>query len=233
MAGPSIPPIAISGVGNVAAILAKLAAARVPLAPRPQPVTITAKRYFGQITALMTIEERGTDRLTLTRHPVASGVDITDHSYKEPAELTLRMMATNALSFNAAFPVAASYFAAGGASGVSYVEMVYQQLIQLQAGRQTFSIQTGKRLYDNMLLENMTLTTDQTSENALMLQMSCREIIVVSTTTIPYVPQANQAAPQKTDSVAQGGSKQASAAPAVVPILQQYDLLGPPLPSLA
>ena len=188
-------PITITGTPAVQAILAKLQLlAGYPLAPRPGPVTLGIKRYFGDppITALMTVEERGTDKLTITRHPVAVGAEITDHSYMEPAELMLRMMATNSIP--------------GG--NESYVKDIYDDVRKLQASGLTFPIQTGKRLYQNMLIESCVLTNDEKSEHALMLQIMCREIIFAKTSVVAYVPQADQANPQATDGQTDSGAKQ-------------------------
>lgn len=148
-------------------------------------------RYFGPITALMTVRESGTDTLNITQHPVAIGAQITDHSFMEPARLELSMMTTNAQPQT---------------WGEDYVSHVYKQLLDLQASRLTFPIQTGKRLYENMLMTSITLSTDESSEHALMLQISCQEIIMVQNTPLTVSP--NQAAPQKTDGVQQGGPKQ-------------------------
>jgi hypothetical protein len=151
-------------------------------------------RYLGPITALMTIRESGTDTLQITQHPVASGAQITDHAFMDPARLELTMMATNAQS---------------QPWGEDYVQHVYQQLLDLQKSRLKFPIQTGKRLYQNMLIATLNLTTDETSEHALMLQISCQEIITVPTPPLQATPAANQTAPQKTSGVSQGGPKQA------------------------
>lgn len=174
----------------------------------PQLVTFwPGKRYLGPITALMFIDERGVDRLTITKHPVEYGASITDHAYMEPAELTLRLMATNSV------PAALS-FASGGSGGTpgppdqpGYVENIYTKLRKLQSDRITFPVQTGKRLYENMLMTSLELTTDEKSENALMLTVVCTEIIKVSTGTVTASADV-MAQAQKTGPVEAGGTKQ-------------------------
>lgn len=165
-------------------------------------------RYFGPITALMTVRESGTDTLQITQHPVAIGAQITDHSFMDPARLDLTMMTTNAQPQS---------------WGEDYVSHVYKQLLDLQASRMTFPIQTGKRLYENMLMTSLTLSTDATTEHALMLSISCQEIIMVQNN--PLAPSASQAAPQKTDGILQGGPRQ----PQVTSIVPQNVVLAPPV----
>src|SRR6266446_536195 len=87
----------------------------------------------GPLIAEVTIDEDGDDQLIITRHPVEQGAVISDHSYKMPSEVRLRLGWSNAF---------------GGYSG--YARDVYSRILQLQDSRQPFSIITGKRSYDNM-----------------------------------------------------------------------------------
>ena len=157
-------------------------------------ITITPKRFLGPITALVTFEERGTDKTTITRHPVELGASITDHAYQEPASVEIRAGATN------------SSADAGGDEG--YVAGLYQQVLALQQSRQPFSIQTGKRLYPDMLIESLELTTDERTEAALALVIVCTQIILVQTQVVSVPPASQQAAPQKTGALANSGTKQ-------------------------
>ena len=52
-------------------------------------------RQIGGIMMDITIEEEGTDELTITEHPVEQGAAISDHAYKEPARLRIRAMCSN------------------------------------------------------------------------------------------------------------------------------------------
>lgn len=170
------------------------------------PVAVTLNpRYFGPITALMTIDERGTDKLTITKHPVAIGASITDHSYLEPAELQLRMMATNSAVENNI----------NGQGTEDYCKNLYEKLRTLQASRVTFPIQTGKRLYQDMLIETLSLTTDEKSEHALMLQIGCKQIIKVYTSVVQAPVSSDptvQTDPQQTAPPVAAGTKQATPA---------------------
>ena len=132
-----------------------------------EPITLNPQRFFGPITAFVTIEERGTDRVTITRHPVEQGAEITDHAYVEPAELQLRFGATN------------SSQDAGGDE--SYVTNLYTQVLALKDARETIQVQTGQRLYDDMVIESIEKTTDERTEAALMLVVILRQIIIVET----------------------------------------------------
>ncbi len=92
---------------------------------------------------------------------------------------------------------------------------LYQQVLALKQSKVPFSIQTGKRLYDNMLIESLEQTTDERTEAALALVIICTQIIVVQTQVVSVPPAANQASPQKTGAVQSSGSKQLQSAPGV------------------
>jgi hypothetical protein len=155
-------------------------------------ITISPQRSIGGIMMDVTIEEQGIDELTITQHPVETGAAITDHAYKNPAKLSIRCGASN------------SSRQSGGDEG--YVTEVYQKLLDLQATRQPFNIVTGKRNYKNMLFLSIGITTDQTSEAALIVTASFQEIIIVSTTTTAVGDTANQAQPGATGATAQTGT---------------------------
>lgn len=147
------------------------------------------------ITATVTVEESHTDRLTITDHPVEQGASITDHAYKEPAQVTLQACWS------------ASDATADGDE--AYLRTLYDRLRRIQADRTPFDLFTGKVDYQNMLIENLSCTTDRKSENVLMVTMHCRQVILVSTveTTIPS-DRSVQAAPEETASEVDVGNKQ-------------------------
>lgn len=160
------------------------------------PSIISPKRKIGTIVPDITIEEEGRDRVTTTEHPVEQGANITDHAYKNPAELTMYVGFSN------------SSRAAGG--DPNYAKDRYNDLLTLQVGRDPVTIITGKRKYTNMILHEVEIRNDETTEDALMVRILAREIIVVKTTSSPISSQDNQAQPQKTAPVQQQGTVQLS-----------------------
>lgn len=52
-------------------------------------------RMIGSIVANITLEEKHIDELEITDHPVEQGATITDHAFKRPVELTLRVAWSN------------------------------------------------------------------------------------------------------------------------------------------
>jgi len=159
-----------------------------------ETITISAQRSIGSIVMDVTVRESGVDELTITQHPVEQGAQITDHAYKNPAQLSIECAASN------------SSGAAGG--DPTYVQDKYNALLALQLSRQPFTIVTGKRTYQNMLFRTLAITTEETSENALIVSASFQEIIIVSTSSTSLPATANQATPAATQATAQQGTVQ-------------------------
>jgi len=182
-----------SGIGLAAVVGAELISAI--FAPKR-----SIKGPNANFSAYITIEEHHHDELVITDHPVEQGAAISDHAYKKPAELTITIGWTNS-----------SLAAALSLKFGNYSSYVYDQLLKLQASRQLFSVSTGKRKYQNMLVQSLDTTTDAKTENCFITTLHCREVIVVKTTTTQLVPAENQAMPQKTGQSTNTGTKQPQA----------------------
>ena len=157
-------------------------------------------RNIAGFVANVTIEEQHVDRMRITEHPVEQGASITDHSYKEPARLVIRAGWSNSSPQALGNPF--------------YIQTIYQSFLALQASRQTFDIITGKRAYTNMLIEVLMETTDKEHENAMMLVLECKEIIIATTQTVTVPPAANMANPQVNGATNQVGTMNVVSSPA-------------------
>lgn len=157
-------------------------------------VTVRSKRQFGGFTAMVTVDEGHTDTLTITEHPVEQGAAITDHAFKNPAELMLNVGWSDS-----------------GDGDVSVAE-IYAQLLELQASREPFDVTTGKRNYKNMLIQSLVTYTDEKTENALMVQVSLHQVIIVETQTVTVPPREVQANPESTAETTNAGTKQVAPA---------------------
>jgi hypothetical protein len=138
-------------------------------------------RSIGGFHADVTIEERHEDVLTVTSHPVETGSTISDHAYRQPSKVTIRCGWSNA-SIYAIVGTVTSLLS--GSFDTNYVRSVYSQFLTLQQSRQLFDVLTGKRNYTNMLITRLSIVTDATSENALMMTCECQEIILATTQTV-------------------------------------------------
>lgn len=190
---------------------------------------------LAPLTPQVTLEERHLDELEITEHPIEQGAAIADHAFKRPSEVIIRCAWSNspsasggligtAVGIGAAiggprFGVLASLPSTIKAAqslltgnSEDQAKAIYKKLLSLQTDRIPFDVYTGKRVYRNMLLRSLSVTTDQHSENALAVVAVCREVIIVSTRPF-VVPLSQQKEPEKTGGLSQFGPKSLIPAP--------------------
>lgn len=131
-------------------------------------------RNIGPFVADVTISERHRDEMQITRHPIEIGSVIADHAFKKPIKVLLTVGFSNS-----------SLQAQGDAN---YVQTVYQNFLTMQQNATPFSITTGKRTLQNMLIEYINELTNEQTENSLILEMSCEQLILVNTSTASTAP---------------------------------------------
>lgn len=143
-------------------------------------------RSIGSFQATVTVREQHHDDMTITSHPVERGAAISDHAFKNPAKLTVECLAA--------------------ASAQSLTD-IYQRLIILMQSASLLTVQTGKRLYQNMLIQSLSVTTDPATENILSINTQLQEVILVDTlqTTMPTT--SVRATPIAASGVANSGAK--------------------------
>lgn len=163
------------------------------------------------------IAEDHQDELEITTHPVEQGATISDHAYKLPATLNLQIGWSTSTSLSSAAPSilglvgqpvqpldVASLFTGGGQD--IFIHTIYQQFLTLQSNRTLLTVYTGKRVYQNMLLQTIGERTSAQTEHALILTLTLKEIILakVQTTSVPTNPNAQSNSQVTSPSINQG-----------------------------
>jgi hypothetical protein len=148
-----------------------------------QPIFLRT-RSIGGFVANVTLEEHHLDEMRITDHPVERNAVISDHAFKLPMRVVIRVGYSNSSQ--------------EGDGDPNYVQEVYEQFLALQESRELIEILTGKRFYENMLIERLAVTTDEKTENALLMTCECREVIIVDTQVATTTPAADQKDPSAT-----------------------------------
>ena len=170
-------------------------------------VLVKPKRSIGAFVAQVVIEESHEDSLEITEHPVEQGTSVADHAFKQPAVVTIKAAWSNSPSRSglidgvvgglASTKTAVQSILAGTAA--SQVRDVYERLLKLQSQAEPFDVFTGKRKYTNMLIQRLMVTTDQKTENMLMVTATCRQVLIARTTLVSVpADSSKQASPQAT-----------------------------------
>ncbi|VUS53724.1 phage baseplate protein [Klebsiella spallanzanii] len=159
-------------------------------------------RKIGLIVPSVVISEKHSDTLEITEHPVEVGAAISDHAYRRPSEVVMQVGFAGGGSLLDLLDTTSF----GLSAGLSPRE-VYQNLLDLQNSRVPFDVVTGKRLYSNMLIRAMEVTTERSTENVLSSVLTLREVIITSTTTSQVAAKADMKEGANTSAVQNSGVK--------------------------
>ncbi|WP_154718089.1 phage baseplate protein, partial [Klebsiella pneumoniae] len=125
-------------------------------------------RRIGLMIPDVVVSERHSDALEVTEHPVerptSAGTGfIADHAYRRPSEVVME------IGFAGGGSLLDFYDTAGIGLSTPLNNMgpkeVYAELLKMQQERQLLDVTTGKRLYTNMVIRSLDVTTERTSEN--------------------------------------------------------------------
>lgn len=161
-------------------------------------------RRIGLIVPSVVVSEKHSDTLEITEHPVETGAPVSDHAYKRPSEVVMEVGFAGGGSLLDFIDTSSL----GLTLGLSPKE-TYQQILDLQTSRIPFDVVTGKRLYSNMLIRSIEVTTDRTSENVLMAVLTLREVIITQTQQIAVADKADMKEGANTSAVINSGTKAA------------------------
>lgn len=136
---------------------------------------------IGEIIPDIVIDETVEDSLEITSHPVQQGASISDHAFKKPITVKISLQFA---SFE-----------------------LYDKLLKLQNDRTLSKLTTPNRIYNNMILEGLTRTTDSKTFNIISVTANLREIIIVEVKTTSVPPSANHKNSKKTGATENSGAK--------------------------
>lgn len=145
------------------------------------------------------------DRLTITSQPVQQGASISDHAFKEPVTLAMKIFQQNTSSLlnpTAALNSLVQTFSGAGSGGL---DQLYLQFTNIQKSRVPLTVTTPKRVYLNMLIAEIDCHTDERTENILSLTLLFQEvnIVKIGTATVPPSQQRNPGSTQDTQNTGQ------------------------------
>jgi hypothetical protein len=164
------------------------------LNPATGTIQLTSALQETVIEADAVVEEDSDDEMVVTDHPVEVGATISDHAYSLPAQLGL--IYAWSLGSNQNTNVDPETGAVSKDS--DFLKKIYQQLLSLKAGKVLCTVNTGKRVYQNMLIIRLSQKTDKENENSLTVRVGLKEILMATTQAVPLTSAAVQAFPQNT-----------------------------------
>jgi hypothetical protein len=182
------------------------------------PAMIQQGRAIGKIIPDVAIEESHVDRVQVTQHPVAFGTPVSDHAFRMPATVTMRCGWTNSKE---------------GASR-NRVKETYDTLRDYMGRNEKkidpITITTAKRTYENMIMTELTVKTDNTQEFAMIIEAQFQEVIRVHVRKTTQPAQAQLTDAPRTDATTDAPPKQADPIPVDNNSIERKLIHGPNAP---
>lgn len=150
---------------------------------------------IGTIFPDVVLEEICHDTLVITRHPVMNGCPVSDHAYKVPPTVQLKIG-----------------FSDSSHQEPGYVQKAYAALVSLQEALTPFDVFTSKRAYSNMLISNIMVVTDRHSMWVLNAIVTCEYLRIAGQAAVPL-----RLIPETTTPVSGAGEVAPKEAPGVTP----------------
>ena len=172
-------------------------------------------RRIGLLIPSVVVSEKHSDALEITEHPVekpttnsASGF-IADHAYKRPSEVTMECGFAGGGSLLDFIDTSSIGLSAGLSPKETYQKLLDMQLerVPFESSRVPFDVVTGKRVYSNMLVRAIEVTTDKTSENVLNCTLTLREVIMSQTQSVSVADKSDMQDGVSTSAVQNSGTK--------------------------
>ncbi len=162
---------------------------------------VSVIRSMGSFVFDAVFEETHEADLEVTDNPVETGVVVSDHAFMKP----LRVKISAGVSDTPLAAVTDDPFA----SDAGRSRRAFELLTELQKRAEPFDLQTGLKLYENMVCTSIRASQDKDSSGALLFTAELREVIIVYTQVVTYPPRKpgatkRQAGPKKDKGEQQG-----------------------------
>lgn len=170
------------GIANIVATLTGNTTLGSIIAPGYRPGQW--KNYTGGPNAMLTkatninglffdaiINTSHESSLTVTKHPVQYGANISDHAIVNPARLSLSIMVSDAMGYLGDFYPG---------NGTTKSARAFDTLIQFQQSRIPMKVWTKLRTYENMVITSVTAEDDYTTAYALKATVELEQMMIVN-----------------------------------------------------
>lgn len=149
----------------------------------------SVQRNIGGYVFDAVLTEEHTSELEVTDSPVETGESISDHAYMKPKKLRVVGGVGDAVLNPIAILAGSDPYSGGQSRSVTAFEL----LQKLQESREPFNVQTGMKLYKNMVITSLRVSQDKDTAKAGIFECDMREVIIVDTQTVSYKPSKTKA----------------------------------------
>lgn len=166
-------------------------------------LSINPDQTENALTFDAVIREEHTSELSVTDNPVETGVVISDHAYMQPRRLSMEAAFSDTPIFQehtgggVGVLVGGSGIKPSADNGLPRSANAWDVLTKLQAMAVPFDVQTGLKLYKDMVILRLTTSQDKDSVGACYFTADLREIQYATSQAVSYPPRAPKRAQPK------------------------------------
>lgn len=162
--------------------------------------TVSVLRSMGGLVFDAVFEESHESELQVTDNPVETGVIVSDHAFMKPLRLSITAGVT-------ATPLRKSVTDPFG-QGDDRPRRAFELLTELQSLAEPFDVQTGFKLYKNMVCTSIRTAQDKATANAFVFSAELREVLIVNTHWVSYRQLKDKATKQQASKKKEKGEQQ-------------------------
>ena len=151
-------------------------------------LTGVLRQTIGGVAGIVvdaTISEEHLTEVDLTENPVEDGAVVTDHVHIKPAQLTIQgVISDTPLGYAVIGNIQNVIRSVTSLFGKSSRSIdAYNDLLKLQKSRQPFTVTTGLKRYENMILVSLSVPRTAATGRAIHFSAVMREIRIVKSKT--------------------------------------------------
>ena len=160
------------------------------------------------------ISEGHAFNVAITENPVETGVSLADHAYNKPDILTMEVAVSDTplLTDDAGTPSykLATTWTNAGEGNVRRSVNAWELILNKAKSFAVFDVQTGLRLYQNMMFETGSVEQRKDSYGIMRAKIQLHQVTFATTATVLYPPRSTKAVTRKAASKIDKGKEEAS-----------------------
>lgn len=181
--------------------------------------SVAVIRRVGALIFDATFSEQHEWSLEITDSPIETGATISDHAYMLPDRVTISAGVSDTPLH---IPFSDIFNDGSSKRSVKALDV----LRDLMKSAEPFSVQTGLRLYDNMVCKRISFGQDADTANALIFVAELRAVEITQTQTVSYPPRKSGSPTNQASPVHEHGEHQAAEVATEVKRSQLMKLFG-------
>lgn len=143
---------------------------------------IRTKKSIGGIELDAVLTETHNNQVRVTKNPIELGADITDHAVIEPKRLNIVAQVSDTPLGTAALgqivDLATGLFGTSTTQNITRSNAAYNAMVQLMEQREPIEVQTKLKLYENMIITNLSTAQDKNSSRIVSMTLNLEEVLI-------------------------------------------------------